>query len=136
MDTIEPVISKSKPAVNTSLVYILVSVLASAIGQILLKEGMIQVGVVTLSAGQLLEVVRQIITNPFVIVGLMLYAAGALFWLAALSRVDLSYAYPFVSLSYIFMLIASWQIFDETITPLRLVGTVIIAVGVFLVSRS
>ena len=60
----------------------------------------------------------------------------AVFWLVALSRVDLSYAYPFASLSYVVMLTASWLLFNENITSLRLLGTVVIGLGVFLISRS
>lgn len=115
--------------------YILVGVLAGATGEILLKHGMNQVGVVTLSLHDLVGVLWRMGTNPFVLGGLALYVGGALFWLAALSRVDLSYAYPFASLSYIVMLIASWQLLSEQITPPRVIGTMIIAAGVFVISR-
>ena len=54
----------------------------------------------------------------------------------ALSRVDLSYAYPFASLGYVVMLVASWQLFNENISPLRLAGTLMVCLGVFLISRS
>lgn len=116
--------------------YILVSVVAGATGQILLKKGMIVMGPVTLSADQLFNTLWRIGTNPYVIIGLIIYVTGTVFWLAALSRVDLSYAYPFASLSYVVMLIASWQLFSEDITLLRIVGTLVICVGVLLVSRS
>jgi drug/metabolite transporter (DMT)-like permease len=75
-------------------------------------------------------------TNPYVIIGLVIYVCGTVFWLAALSRVDLSYAYPFASLSYIVMLVASWQLFNEDITPIRLLGTIVVGLGVFLISQS
>ncbi len=54
----------------------------------------------------------------------------------ALSRVDLSFAYPFASLSYVVMLAASWQLFNEDISLLRLMGTAVIVFGVLLISRS
>jgi drug/metabolite transporter (DMT)-like permease len=71
-----------------------------------------------------------------VVTGLTIYLGGTVFWLTALSRVDLSYAYPFASLSYVVMLIASWALFKENITPLRLVGTLVACAGVFLISQS
>ncbi len=64
------------------------------------------------------------------------YALGTLFWLLALSREELSFAYPFASLSYILMLIASWQLFRENISGMRLLGTFVICVGVVLTSLS
>ena len=49
---------------------------------------------------------------------------------------DLSYAYPFASLSYIVMLIVSWQLFKEDIHSVRVLGSLVIGIGVFLISRS
>lgn len=116
--------------------YILISVLAGATGQIMLKHGMLLIGEVTLSPDQVISVLWRLATNPFVVGGLALYAGGTVFWLAALSRVDLSYAYPFASLSYVIMLMAAWLLFAEHITPLRLLGTLVVGLGVLLISRS
>jgi multidrug transporter EmrE-like cation transporter len=121
---------------NIAIVYILISVLGGAIGQILLKTGMSQMGALTLSLNQLFNILWRMATNPFVVIGLGVYVMGTVFWLAALSRVDLSYAYPFASLSYIVMLIASILIFKENVTLLRLIGTLVVGLGVFLISRS
>ena len=121
---------------SLAIVYILVAVLAGAAGQILLKKGMGSMGAVTLSANQIVGILWRIGTNPYVVIGLIVYVCGTVFWLAALSRVDLSYAYPFASLSYVVMLIASWQLFNENITPVRLLGTMVVGLGVFLISQS
>ena len=121
---------------KTAIIYILISVLGGAIGQILLKKGMNTLGPLTLSSKELIHVILAIITNPYVIIGLGIYGLGTFFWLAALSRVDLSYAYPFASLSYLLMLIASWGLFHEQITLLRLIGTFVVCIGVLLIAKS
>ena len=128
--------SEGRWKVNLAIGYILISVLAGAVGQILLKKGMTMNGAVTLSPGQLPSTLWRIATNPYVVIGLIIYVCGTVFWLAALSRVDLSYAYPFASLSYVIMLAASWMLFHENITPVRLAGTLIVALGVLVISRS
>lgn len=120
---------------DLAIVYILISVLGGAVGQLLLKRGMNTMGPLTLSVSEIFTILLKMASNPFVVIGLMVYVASTVFWLTALSRVDLSYAYPFASLSYVIMLIVSWQIFREDITPLRLLGTLVIAMGVFIVSR-
>jgi drug/metabolite transporter (DMT)-like permease len=120
---------------QTAIIYILISVLTSTVGQLLLKKGMNNVGSITLSWGQLVSTLWTIVINPYVFIGLVIYLAGTVFWLAALSRVDLSYAYPFASLGYVIMLVASWLMFDEKITLSRLLGTVIIGIGVLLIYR-
>ncbi len=119
-----------------SLVYIFVSVTGAAIGQVLLKQGMKSLGPLTLMWKELPSQLFGMLTNPFVILGLIFFVASTVFWLSALSRVDLSFAYPFASLSYVLMLFASWQFFGEEITPLRLVGTITVALGVILISRT
>lgn len=121
---------------NIAIVYILISVLGGAIGQVLLKRGMSTMGPLTLSLGKLPGMLFGMATNPFVVIGLIVYVGSTIFWLTALSRVDLSYAYPFASLSYIAMLVASWQIFHEDISVVRLAGSFVILMGVILVSRS
>lgn len=128
--------TRRKATMNIAVVYILIAVLASGAGQLLLKKGMLTVGEITLSIGDLWSTLWRIGTTPYIVIGLVVFITGTVFWLAALSRVDLSFAYPFASLGYIIMLIASWQIFDENISILRLVGTLIIGFGVFLISRS
>ncbi|MGL4649392.1 MAG: EamA family transporter [Caldilineaceae bacterium] len=126
----------SSKRMTIAIAYILVSVFMGAIGQITLKQGMLTTGQITLSVGDIGQTLWKIGTNPYVIIGLTLYATGTIFWLAALSRVDLSYAYPFASMSYVVMLLASWQLFDEHISPMRLVGTLVIGLGVLLISRT
>ena len=137
MGVSEPALNKGrKLEMSLAIAYILVSVVLGATGQILLKKGMGGMGPLTLSAGQLGSILWRIATNPYVVIGLGIYVCGTLFWLMALSRVDLSYAYPFASLSYVVMLVASWQLFSENISPLRLAGTLVVCLGVFLISRS
>jgi drug/metabolite transporter (DMT)-like permease len=133
----EPALSKGgKSQMSVAIAYILVSVVLGATGQILLKKGMGGMGPLTLSVSQLGNILWRIVTNPYVVIGLGIYVCGTLFWLMALSRVDLSYAYPFASLSYIVMLTASWLLFNENITPMRVLGSVVVGIGVLIISRS
>jgi drug/metabolite transporter (DMT)-like permease len=134
IDAVQPRSRKRKMTI--AIAYILTSVLMGALGQIILKQGMLTTGQITLSFSDIGQTLWKIGTNPYVVIGLGLYATGTVFWLAALSRVDLSYAYPFASLSYVVMLLASWQLFNENISPMRLLGTLVIGLGVFLISRT
>lgn len=119
-----------------AILYIVVSVLTGAAGQVMLKRGMGSMGPLTLTVSQLGSTLWRIGTNPYVILGLAIYVSGTVFWLVALSRVDLSYAYPFASLSYVVMLAASWLLFHENISLVRLLGTLVVGMGVLLISRS
>lgn len=120
---------------NIAIVYILVSVVGGAVGQILLKKGMNNMGELTITGNQVLTILWKMATNPYVVIGLAIYVTGTFFWLVGLSRVDLSFAYPFASLSYVLMFLASWLILGEHITVSRVIGTIIICAGVFIVAR-
>jgi drug/metabolite transporter (DMT)-like permease len=120
---------------KVAIIYILISVVGSALGMLLLKKGMNSMGPITLSFNQLPSVIWRMVTNINVFLGLAIYLVGTVFWLAALSRVELNFAYPFASLNYIVILVASWIMFDEKITLIRVIGTFVIGIGVLLISR-
>ena len=136
MGIAKTVIPNKGTGMKTAIIYILISVLISSVGQLLLKKGMNNTGSITLSLNQFLSIIWKMVINPYIFFGLVIYLVGTVFWLAALSRVDLSYAYPFASLSYVIMLIASWILFDEKITLSRLIGTAVIGIGVMLIYRN
>jgi drug/metabolite transporter (DMT)-like permease len=136
MNAIQVLDALKKPGINIAIFYILLSVVGGAVGQVLLKKGMTSMGPLTLSMQTIPGTIWRMATNPYVIIGLGIYLTGTFFWLTALSRVQLSYAYPFASLSYILMLIASWAFLNEQISIVRLIGTGVIIIGVVLVARS
>ena len=116
---------------------VLVPVLIGVIGQILLKKGMLIVGQFDFSAlDQLLPQFIKAFLNPYVFMGFVFYFLSSLFWMVVLSKVQLSVAYPLLSLGYVFVLIASWFLFKEPITMIRWLGVLVIICGVTLVSRS
>jgi multidrug transporter EmrE-like cation transporter len=121
---------------NITVAYILVAVAGSAAGQLLLKRGMSTMGPLTISANQIFKTMWRIGTNPYVCIGLFVYLCGTFLWLVALSRVDLSYAYPFASLSYIVIIIGAWLFFGERIDMWRILGSLAIITGVIFISRS
>ena len=92
-------------------------------------------GVNQLGGGGLVEVIRGIFT-PYVFTGFMLYGLSSVIYLMALSKLDLSFAYPFVALSFVLVTVLSWRILDETLPLLRVVGLVLILGGVLTVAAS
>ncbi len=117
------------------LLAILVSVFLAVVGQMLLKMGMLRIGKFSFNISTLVSQYMKIFLNPFVIAGLVGFFISMLIWLYVLSRMELSLAYPFVALNYVLILFGSYFLFKETITPLKIVGVVVIIVGVYLVAR-
>ena len=112
---------------------ILVGVTFAAIGQIFWKLGMNQIGQLTIPN---LTALFTIMLNPFVLLGFILYGLGTIFWLIALSKKDLSFVYPFISLTYIIVLVLSSLVLKESIGVNKLIGTLIIVAGLIIIARS
>ncbi len=113
---------------------IILAVLLGATGQIVMKKGMQIYGEVT--AVSVWSQLVPILKTPQVFIGFVCYGISAVLWIAVVSNVDLSLAYPMVSLAYVIVFVASWLFLGETISPLRLVGLFIIVAGVIVISRS
>ncbi len=116
------------------IVLILVSVGLNVVGQLVLKTGVGRLGALSLSGGMTLSTAARLITNPLIWGGLAIYVFGTFFWLAALSRVELGYAYPFLSLSYVLILVSSWVFLREEVSATRVVGVAVICIGVCVVA--
>jgi drug/metabolite transporter (DMT)-like permease len=69
----------------------------------------------------------------WVLCGLAVYGVGTAFWMLCLIHLDLSYAYPFTGLTYVLMLGISWLLFDDKISSQRLLGVLLICLGVALI---
>lgn len=72
----------------------------------------------------------QLIINPYCLAGLVCYALSTVCWLAILSKVDLSFAYPMISIGYVAVLLMSAFFFGEEVTLLRWLGVLLIGVGI------
>jgi multidrug transporter EmrE-like cation transporter len=122
---------------------IIFSVVLGVGGQISIKHG---VGLASsqgssgitqsLDLGSVVSFLQSAATNRFVILGFLLYLVSAASWLVILSRVDLSFAYPMISIGYIVIVVLSKYLFDEPVTSLRIAGTLLVCGGVFLLLRS
>jgi drug/metabolite transporter (DMT)-like permease len=120
-------------------VAILVSVVLAALAQLTLKHGMTQVtnhGAVPLDLKDPVGTFRRVVTSPSVLLGLATFVLSAAVWLVVLSKVSLSFAYPFVSLTYVLILLFDRLVLHDTVPPLRWAGVAFIVVGIVLVSRT
>jgi multidrug transporter EmrE-like cation transporter len=115
---------------------LLVAICLTVTGELLLKTGMNRYGELNVSMSTLVPTAVKLFTSPWVVGGFVFVFSGALFWLAVLSRWNLSVAYPMLSISYVIGIAASIFILKEKVGPVQLLGVLVIILGVFLVSRS
>jgi multidrug transporter EmrE-like cation transporter len=115
---------------------ILAGVLLNAAAQLLLKAGTNAVGHFEFAAGNIVPVGLRLALEPSILGGVACYVVSLVVWIMALSRVEVSIAYPMLSIGYVINAVAAWYLFGESLTALRLTGIGFIVVGVFLVARS
>jgi multidrug transporter EmrE-like cation transporter len=121
-------------AVSFSL--ILSGVLLNAIAQLLLKAGTNAVGQFEFTAANIVPVGVKLALQPHIASGVACYVVSLVVWIMGLSRVEVSVAYPMLSIGYLINAIAAWYLFGESLGALRLTGIGFIIVGVFLVAKS
>jgi multidrug transporter EmrE-like cation transporter len=121
-------------ALSFSLV--MTGVLLNAAAQLLLKSGTNAIGMFEFSMSNVMPVGWKIATQPQIISGIGCYVVSVVVWILALSRAEVSIAYPMLSIGYVINAVAAWYLFGEAVTIMRLAGIAVIVLGVFIVARS
>lgn len=113
---------------------LLLSILAGALGQVCLKKGMLSVGGTSLVG--LLKSPWVVLANAWIVVGFVLYVASFALWLVVLSKVELSKAYPMVSLGYVVTFVLGLLLFQEQVSAVKVAGLLVVIAGVALLAWS
>ena len=117
------------------LILLLTSVSLSSIAQILLKTGMSEPHVaLAIDGDSWIKAISAAVFNFWVIAGLTLYFLTAVLWLFVLARIEVSLAYPFVGLGFVLTMILGKFFMGDAVSATRVLGTLLIAVGVVFVS--
>jgi drug/metabolite transporter (DMT)-like permease len=116
---------------------LLVAIVTTAAGEMLTKAGLDHL---TQQLGEPFSfkwsILWRTFTNWMVLLGFVLIFGAAVLWLVVISRVNLSLAYPILALGYVFTVFASWLILHEPLTWQKVVGSVVVCLGVGLVTWS
>jgi len=114
------------------------SILLSSVAQLSMKVSMLLVSQQTVQNETLLSQLMHSNILLWLFAGLACYAISMLFWLFAIARLDLSLAYPMLSLSYVivYLVAVSWPLLNEELSWTRSLGILIVTIGVVLISRT
>jgi len=108
----------------------------SSTAHVVLKKGMLSLEQHPASQSiSLIETVWTTATNLWILGGMILHVGALIVWLWALSRVEITFAYPFLALGYVLVSLMAWFWLGETITPARMTGMLIIIIGLIVLSR-
>jgi drug/metabolite transporter (DMT)-like permease len=119
------------PATLATLLLLLGSVACDVTGQVCFKLG---VGHETDGDTDAPSLLHKVLHSPWIALGVAVYALEFVLWFAALSRTQLSIAFPFTALGYVGVVLASRYVLNERISLRRWAGIGTIVVGVVLVT--
>ena len=137
MKQVHRIINLQRRNIMFALVLVTICVIGASLGQILLKQGMIQVGEIH-NLRQLfsLQILNKVFTNRYVILGLVLYGIISILWLGAMSTLNVSYMYPLLSLAYVVTALIAMFFLKENVTLSQWAGILLVVGGCFLIIRS
>jgi drug/metabolite transporter (DMT)-like permease len=120
-----------------TLFIMLLAVSAGTIGDILLAKGMKEMGDVSaMNLRGILSAAYQALSTPKLVIGTAMLAIFFSLWLAVLSWEDLSVALPMQALNYALVAFLSQYFLGETVSPLRWAGTILVCLGVIMITKS
>ncbi len=118
-------------------ILIFISIILGAMGQIFLKHGMAQNGgTIEISAFLNPDQITSLFTNKYILIGFLNYGVASLFWLAVLSKLDVSKAYPFLSFGYVLTALLATYYLNESMTAYRWLGISMMIIGGYFLFKS
>ena len=119
-----------------NIIIIILSIMMSSSAHIFLKKGMMTHAQNNIKTVGFVDLFWTVGTNPWVVGGMLLHVSALIVWLWALSKVDISFAYPFLALGYVLVSAMAWIWLGENITSMRIFAMIIIIIGIFILAKA
>ena len=115
---------------------VLMTIVFTMYSQLVIKWQVNNAGELPLDNFGKLKFLFILLLNPWVISAILATFASGLSWMLAMSKFDLSYAYPFTSLLYVLMMVASVVFFNESLTINKMIGVCFIMIGIIIIAKA
>jgi multidrug transporter EmrE-like cation transporter len=118
-----------------SYVYLALTILLTVYGQLVFKWQVGMAGPLPEDWEGKLRFVGMLLIEPWILSGFAAALLASVFWILAVSRLELSHAYPFMSLSFVLVFLGAAVFFHEAITPAKAIGLTLIVAGLIIAGR-
>ncbi len=117
--------------------YLLITatIVLTVTGQLLAKSAMLEIGSIPSSLREIPAFVTRVCASGKIITALLIALTAGFAWIGAVSRTDISFAYPFMALAIVLVLALSPLVFGEEVPVIRWFGVLIVCVGLWVASR-
>ena len=116
--------------------YVFLTIVLTVYGQVVIKWQVSKSGGLPEAGAAKLGFLLHLLLNPWIASGLAAALVAALSWMAAMTKLELSFAYPFMSLSFVLVLFLSALLLRESLTPYKIIGMALVIIGLFISSRA
>lgn len=117
-------------------IYILGTIFFTVYGQLILKWRITHYGLLPVDISEKVFFLFKLLFDPYIFSGFASAFIASFFWMATMTKFELSYAYPFMSCAFILVFLFSVFLFNETITFYKISGLLFIILGIFISSKS
>lgn len=118
-----------------SYFYIFCTILLTVYGQLVIKWQVLKAGSFPEDGVEKFWFLFHLLLNPWVISAFLAAFLASLTWMAAMTKLQLSHAYPFMSLAFVFVMLLSGMLFNEPITTPKVVGVMLVIIGLIIGSQ-
>lgn len=115
--------------------FIFATIIFTVYSQLVMRWQVMAAGPLPVDTSGKASYVINLLFTPWVLSGIVATFLAGVSWMLAMTKFEISYAYPFVSLNYILVLVAAFFLFNETLSVTKLIGSALVVVGVVVVSR-
>lgn len=118
-----------------SYVYVLCTILLTVYGQLIIKWQVLKAGALPEDSTEKIWFLLQLLLNPWVMSAFLAALLASVTWMAAMTKLQLSHAYPFMSLAFVLVMLFSGWLFNEPITTPKMVGVALVILGLAVGSK-
>ena len=116
-------------------IFIFNTVILTVYSQLIMRWQVSAAGSLPTNLSDKFDYVITLLLNPWVMSGIVATFFAGVSWMLAMTKFEISYAYPFVSLNYILVLAAGFLFFQETVSITKLAGSALVILGIFVIAK-
>lgn len=116
-------------------IFIILTVIFTIYSQLIMRWQVILAGPLPITTPERISYIIGLLLNPWVLSGIVATFLAGVSWIITMTKFEISYAYPFVSLNYVLVLIAGFTLFNESISITKIAGSAFVILGVIIISK-
>jgi len=115
--------------------YIASTIIFTVYSQLIMRWQVGLAGPLPVDLSGKLSYVGYLLINPWVISGVVATFFAGVSWMLAMTKFEISYAYPFISLNFLIILVAGYLLFSESMSGIKLIGTGLVILGLIVIAK-